>query len=542
MDKRNTLRLIVGIIFTFIICYQIYEVVISCDGKYIYPLDDTYIHLAMADNMSSHGVWGITQYEFSSSSSSLLYTLILSGLMLVFGNNDFIPLIVNFISSYFLIIVIFNLLKKYIVRHNSENHTNELFSKANIVLTLATMFIVFSAPMIILTLSGMEHSLQILINLLFVIKLIEYLDTSSAKGIKNLIVLSIFVSSIRYEGIFLILIAAIFLAVRKQYREALWLILFSSIPIVIYGLISFSNGWMFLPNSILLKSSKPSDFTFLSLLLYPFAWVIKLLAEPHLFTIFISSLSLLYVNYKQRRSLLGNKNLWLLITIMLTILHLTFAKTGWVYRYESYIVVIGLVALIINISELIKFGDIKLKNAAIAILLVLLLACGMRSYNSIIESNTMSQNIYQQQYQMSQFLAEFYNKSSVVLGDIGAATYFTDIKLLDLVSLGNIEPLKLKLDKKFNAEEIEKLAIQKNCKIAILYKDAFKDFIPDSWIETGSWKISNNIGCYMDKVTFYAISGDDFLPLSENLIKFKKRMPVDIEVIIPLEPIINSNP
>ncbi len=33
-------------------------------GEIIYPLDDTYIHMAVAKNFVEHHVWGITQYAF----------------------------------------------------------------------------------------------------------------------------------------------------------------------------------------------------------------------------------------------------------------------------------------------------------------------------------------------------------------------------------------------------------------------------------------------------------------------------------------------
>lgn len=540
MNKHNLPRIILGLLFIVGVIYQIYGVINSCDGKYIYPLDDTYIHLSMAKNLSSDGIWGVTAHEFSSSSSSLLYTLILSVTMLIFGNNEYLPLLINLIAAYFLIIVIFNNIFRNLDSYKSSSNLNSAFSKASILTFISTFLIILFAPMLILTLSGMEHTLQILINLIFLIKFVEYFADTKSTQLTKLVLLAPLVTAIRFEGIFIIFLIIGLLAYQKRWRALLLIALSAASPIVIFGIISMMNGWMFLPNSILLKSAKPSDFSLINILLYPFSWIGKLLSEPHLFAIFVSSGSLLYVRYKQGKSLLEKLNLWLFLTILLTIIHLTFAKTGWVYRYEAYIVVIGLFGLAINILNHLLYGDYKLKKALYAVSIVLVIACGIRSYTSIIEFNTMSVNIYEQQYQMSRFLNTYYNDKSIVLGDIGATTYFTNIRLLDLVALGTIESLQLKIDKKFDSEAISELANKKNCQIAIIYKEAFKDYIPENWIEVGSWKINNNIGCYMDKVTFFATSGDNMLSLTENLIKFKNEMPTDIMVDIPLEKIIKD--
>ncbi|WP_185208585.1 hypothetical protein [Chryseobacterium sp. C3] len=58
-------------------------------------IDDAYIHLAMAKNFALYDVWGVTKYKFSSTSSSPLFTYILSVLIKVSGNNDFLSLWVN---------------------------------------------------------------------------------------------------------------------------------------------------------------------------------------------------------------------------------------------------------------------------------------------------------------------------------------------------------------------------------------------------------------------------------------------------------------
>ena len=51
-------------------------------NELVYPLDDAYIHMAISKNLQQHGVWGVTRHQFSSTSSSILFTLLFSAMLL----------------------------------------------------------------------------------------------------------------------------------------------------------------------------------------------------------------------------------------------------------------------------------------------------------------------------------------------------------------------------------------------------------------------------------------------------------------------------
>src|SRR5437588_12540650 len=69
------------------------------EGRFTYALDDAYIHMAVARNAAEHGVWGITRYEFSSTSSSPLWTALIALEYRLLGVSDFTPLVLNLLFA-----------------------------------------------------------------------------------------------------------------------------------------------------------------------------------------------------------------------------------------------------------------------------------------------------------------------------------------------------------------------------------------------------------------------------------------------------------
>src|SRR5689334_6893731 len=75
-------------------------------GVFSYPLDDAFIHMAVAKNVAEHHIWGISAHEFQSASSSILYTLLLAGLFKIFSVHVILPFIVNVAAAVVLLLVL----------------------------------------------------------------------------------------------------------------------------------------------------------------------------------------------------------------------------------------------------------------------------------------------------------------------------------------------------------------------------------------------------------------------------------------------------
>jgi hypothetical protein len=149
---------------------------------------------------------------------------------------------------------------------------------------------------------------------------------------------------------------------------------------------------------------------------------------------------------------------------------------------------------------------------------------------SPIISALATKNIYEQQIQMAQFLKKYKNHANIAANDIGAITYFTEIKLLDLAGLGNYEVLKLIKTGNFNNETAQKLLLDYNVELIIVYEHWFKNisFENDYYKKMGEWKIKKNVVCGGDTVSFY--SRKDMFNLNLELFKHysEKELPKDV--------------
>lgn len=533
-DKYNYTPVLLSIFILFgLTFYLILRILIFTGWNYVYPLDDAYIHLSIAKNLVQHGVWGITKFGFTSSSSSPLWTLLISLMYLIFGVGSFAPLILNLIFAVILLFIVYKIQIKYEI------------SSLNIYFAMVS-FVLF-IPLPALVIIGQEHVLHILLltsSLYYFNEIVS--QEQEIQGKKEQIkfyILLFLMTAVRYEALFFIFSAFVILLIFRKYVIATLTLVFGSLPVIIYGIISKINGWYFLPNSVLLKGNRP-DFSLTGIYNLFFHTLKTLYSNPHILAILIISLLILFLllnsnGYSLKTDSKINANYLIILFLGTCILHSIFARFGWLFRYEAYLIAFFIFVILVGINELLKYRDkIKYLNyILIGGLFIAVLPLGIKFIISMNKITIASKNIYEQPFQTARFIHEFYNNKNnyaIGLNDIGAVNYYNNINCIDLAGLGNLDMARLEVENKLNSKTISELIRKNDIKILIINEKAFKQFggIPSELIRVAEWHIPDNYICYDSVLNFLAKDTTEAILLKKNLEKFMPMLPADVKVKI----------
>lgn len=494
-------------------------------GVFMYPFDDTFIHLTIADRLLK-GTWGINPGQFASASSSPLYTVVLA-LFRMFSKSALVPLVVNCLAGIGITLSLYFWLRKQLVNSVAQG---AIF-----------LLVVFFTPLPLMIVSGMEHTLQCLFSFLFIYYFSDWLQETNTypegRRIPSKILLfGVLASTIRYEGLFLIAIACTLLLAYRRVFPAILLGIVSVLPLVVFGLISLAHGNYILPNSVLVKSgsfNNPDPLRMIYDILFERLTFARnglpALATQRLLII----LPLIYLLFRRR---LAPSYFFILIFLFgAAILQLSFASTGYLYRYEAYLFFCSMVIIPVLFykygrSVLPKLDSIISKLVALVLVIFLFFPIVLRSVTALDKTVQACLNIFDQQYQMARFTNRFYNKGNVALNDIGAVGYYTDAHIVDLWGLASIEVAKSKKEHYWTPPFLDSLTAAEKVQYSIIYDSWFPDSISKTWSKAATWKIQNNIICGDSIVSFYAIDSAQKGLLQQRLHSFEPELPSSVEV------------
>jgi hypothetical protein len=330
----------------------------------------------------------------------------------------------------------------------------------------------------------MEHTMHAVFSLAFAAVAARVL-TEAQPGLRErwlLLLLAMLVTSARYEGMFLVLAVAMAALLARRWWEMALVPVAGAVPIVLFGLYSLAQGGMFLPNPIAVKSDYSNVHSVTDFLQLMFGRKLEVfLGTTSVLVPVLMALLGVVADAVGKNRLRSADRLFIVIVVLTAGMHLFGARTGWLTRYEAYLVFMSLVAVGVVWGPLLK--DLNLKLGAgdhlrailvglSVVLLSLVLAAPFlyRMGEGLFTVPFASKNIHDQQVQMAGFVKKYYDGQTIVINDLGAIALYTKARPVDMAGLATLETAQAVVQRHYDTEFLGQLAHDKGAEIAIIYK------------------------------------------------------------------------
>ena len=465
-------------------------------GVVVYPLDDTYIHMALGRTLATSGVWGVQPSDWSAASSSPLYTVMLAGLSLLWPtsllNFTFAPLILNMGMGVTLL---------YYLRRSVG----------------ATALLFLAGPLIALTLLGMEHLLHILLVLPLATLGVAALSQPRPRY-ATLALLTMAAVTCRYESVVVTLMLCGFSLLRRRWLLAALFPLATALPLCACGALWMAHGGWFEPNSLLLKAPLPHgslrlfaqgiiNTLYLNFYRKSYPSAVTLMAITSITA--LQTLGAIAASLSSGRRLSPAALLGILAVVS-SVVQYCFGSVGWLYRYEAWLLMLNVVACLALLPG----------RPMIAILALVLLP---RAYMDTRDTQTAPTDRLYEHFAAADFVAEFYPHQTVAVNDLGIMAWFSHATVLDLFGLGSNEPNAMRKAHHYGADAIERWTARRQVQVAILQPcwSEIMRITPASWSLVETWEFPRNTVFYDRTVGLYATTPDAAAILRRNLASFQ---------------------
>ena len=487
-------------------------------GHLTYALDDAYIHMAIARHVAFDGVWGVSPDHFASASSSPLWTLLLALAFRIAGVHDVVPLILNLASAVTLAIVLARILDA------------DGFSVAESAVT--AVGILLFAPIASMVWIGMEHSLNNVFVVLAAAAASELSRPVPRVRPLTLLCFTVLACATRLEGTFVAAGCALLLVTAGRVRLAAACLATAALPVVANGLWNLTHGWYFLPASVLMKSAATGSPTSASGFLQQ--WLAS--TPPAELLALAGAATLLLARRLWLSRAIGPDGL-LVVFLVAAVLHTALARFGYLYRYESYLMVLGVLAVATAAHHAADgiARAVRIVGPGEVVTVLMLVATAAGSARTLASNGvlaTTAGHIHRQQQQMALFVARYYDSGAVALNDIGAVSYGSHARIFDLAGLASLDVTRARRAGRFDAAFINRWLDAGEVPLAIIYDDWFTGTqrFADRWTRVARWVTDQPPHEVESAVTFYARTRADAARLRDQLREFQPALTSDVTV------------
>ncbi len=467
------------------------------DGAFSYPLDDTYIHLSMGEQIAS-GRYGINPNEYASADSSILYPVLLAPFSGT-GFHVYLPLILNALALALALVLVAKLVAESGLLAAPQGKWFAIMA-----VLLAPIAFNFQG----LSLLGMEHMLHVDTALLALLGVLRMQKTGQLNG---LLVAAILLGPLlRYEALGLSLVLCLAVLWQGHWKAGILLTIGALGPVIGFGLWMKSVGMAFLPYSVMAKATivETDESVIWTILGHNFAPD----GAPVFATlVIVLSLGFLFIAFSGRPRFARNHRIVAFVAGSMGLGHAFLGKFGWANRYEIYAVAfLGMAALLVLAPLMAQ----KTRAAALAkIAAVGAMIFGFAYYIgfTVVWAINGPANIYNQQWQMSEILDKF-DGGPVLVNDIGLVSYQSDTRIVDIFGLASIDALNARRN---HARKgwLNQLAIKEGAGMAMMYDPWFKRDLGPGWTPIAYLDLTAPAVFLSPRVTIYATRDDMVAPI-----------------------------
>jgi hypothetical protein len=149
--------------------------------------------------------------------------------------------------------------------------------------------------------------------------------------------------------------------------------------------------------------------------------------------------------------------------------HFVFSPLYWAYRYDAYLVGFGLFVAAVVLGNLIQPAALP-RGAAAAVLVAVMvpIVADVRAGLTASAEIEGVHGTFLEQYQTAQFIRLYGPDDTVIVNDLGAVTYYTGARILDVVGLGDLEPVAIMRRAAYESRDVIAWTAPHRPKLAIL--------------------------------------------------------------------------
>jgi hypothetical protein len=331
----------------------------------------------------------------------------------------------------------------------------------------------------------------------------------------------------RYEGLFLAAIVIVAFLAKGWWTRGVLIGAGSVAPTVAFGLISVQNGWLFFPNSLMLKAGG-EHVSIVTALFKPIGRVDFdfLTQNDQLFVLVIVGFAAAIMQWRDRHSFWRPPVLAPLFLALMILLHGHYAFTTffWEYRYASYLAAFGVFAVAVALTDYWNQRSSTGVGARIASLASLAAVVWLVTDPSnglfSTQETSLSTTTNWEHVTAARFVQRYYPTETVVVNDIGAVCYFTEARVIDMFGLGDIEPVTIRRRQhgEYNQPDVYNWIAPRHAAIAILQTGWgwVIPRIPTQWAKVGDLELPAD----GEHLGFFAIDQSAAPKLRKNLEDF----------------------